>query len=136
MPVHVHTDKCMMNREQKGVRAGCICAKPEKLAKPNQYQRLRDEMSPSARAKSKVKSDQLKCEHEKDLRSELAIKRDEWLASEEGRECLDYSTLTGAIYLEHRINRAFMAGVRAESKSSQEICDKIADSVTSPEELS
>jgi hypothetical protein len=49
-----------------------------------------------------------------DLRSPLAKERDAWLESKEGRGCLA-GTPTGQ-YLQNRLERAFMAGVRAAEK--------------------
>jgi hypothetical protein len=69
----------------------------------------------------------------KDMRSELAIKRDEWLESEEGIDCLDalgliltskYSQL-----LRIKIEAAFLAGAKADAEVQQEICDKLAGMV-------
>ena len=69
----------------------------------------------------------------KDLRSELAIKRDEWLASDEGKMCADIHSLrrnrhyaNSAIYLRNRIETAFLAGAKANEEVRQEVCDKIA----------
>lgn len=42
----------------------------------------------------------------------------EWKASDEGKQCRDYSTLAGADYLENRLWWAFNAGLRAAEKSS------------------
>lgn len=66
-----------------------------------------------------------------DLRSELAIKRDEWLESEEGKSCLDASglLLTSKYeqYFRNRIEAAFLAGAKANTEVQQEICDKMAN---------
>lgn len=53
-----------------------------------------------------------------DNRSPLAKARDDWFASEEGRGCNDYSTLTGGEFLRNRIDLAFMAGVEAGMKAA------------------
>jgi hypothetical protein len=44
---------------------------------------------------------------------------EQWLASDEGKMCANYSTLTGAEYLRNRLWWAFQAGLNAEQKSSQ-----------------
>lgn len=37
----------------------------------------------------------------------------DWIESEEGKRCADYSTLVGAAYLENRLWQAFFAGYNA-----------------------
>ena len=58
------------------------------------------------------------------MKSELAIKRDQWLASEEGKKCLDASSLFMSagyeIYLKNRLEIAFLAGAQAEREIKQE----------------
>ena len=62
------------------------------------------------------------------MKSELAIKRDEWFGSEEGRKCCDAATL-GHIqperFLRNRLERAFLAGAKADAEVQQEFCDRI-----------
>lgn len=54
------------------------------------------------------------------MKSELAIARDAWLESPEGRACTDLESMqcyknprSGEIYLKNRIERAFLAGAKA-----------------------
>jgi len=64
-----------------------------------------------------------------DLRSELAIKRDIWFESDEGRQCLKPDLLARPQkdfqFHKNRIERAFLAGAKAADSVNQEICDKI-----------
>jgi len=56
----------------------------------------------------------------KHTKSELAIKRDEWFESEEGKKCADPYTLYGSgkneKYLFNRLERAFLAGAKANTQ--------------------
>ena len=56
----------------------------------------------------------------KDLRSEPAKARDEWLASAEGQKAADSATLVNCgdadYYLKNRLCRAFIAGMEAECR--------------------
>lgn len=55
-------------------------------------------------------------------RHPLAIAWDEWLTSPEGKGCTHFSNLTGAAYLENRLQSAFMAGAStAESNLAREV---------------
>ncbi len=63
------------------------------------------------------------------MKSELAIKRDEWFKSAEGRKCSNTLTLTcdtDGEYLKNRLEAAFLAGSIADAEVQQDICDKIA----------
>lgn len=65
----------------------------------------------------------------KDMRSELAIKRDEWFESDEGKDCLDASALIMTSkyqqYLKNRLECAFLAGAKANHEVGHEIADKL-----------
>jgi len=71
----------------------------------------------------------------KDMRSELAIKRDEWLESKEGKSCCCFETLMGIAggegYLKNRIEAAFLAGAKANEAVKEEICKKAETSFNS-----
>ena len=56
-------------------------------------------------------------------KSELAIARDEWFVSKEGRKCSEFP-VTSYGYLRNRLEAAFWAGSKANLKVKQEICDK------------
>jgi len=57
------------------------------------------------------------------MKSELAIKRDEWFKSTEGKSCSDMSTLThDPIYLHNRLERAFLAGAMANEAVKGDLC--------------
>lgn len=64
-----------------------------------------------------------------DNRSELAIERDHWFASEEGKKCMGTTGLglhpKNLKYLRNRLERAFLAGAAANEKTKQIICDKL-----------
>ena len=70
----------------------------------------------------------------KHMRSELAIKRDEWFDSNEGKSCMEIDKLalhsSHRKYLKNRLEAAFLAGAKADAEVQQEICDKIASMVT------
>ena len=54
---------------------------------------------------------------EKEIRRHpLAVAWEKWLASEEGQECREVSTVHANHYLENRLHRAFDAGVKAQEK--------------------
>ena len=67
------------------------------------------------------------------MKSELAIKRDEWFASKEGMKCADAASLTSMrrtreninIYLKNRLEQAFLAGARSTTEIAEELADKI-----------
>jgi len=68
----------------------------------------------------------------KDHRSELAIKRDEWFASDEGKKCADIISLlptrhykNNEIYLKNRLEAAFLAGANATNEIAEELAAKI-----------
>lgn len=67
------------------------------------------------------------------LKSELAIKRDEWFESEEGKKCCDNTTLptgkTGGRYLKHRIESAFLAGAIANNEMHEELINKVITAI-------
>ncbi len=60
-----------------------------------------------------------------DLRSQIAIARDEWLDSQEGMKAGDPTTLpraataSGAYYLRNRLSLAFVAGMQAALRLQQ-----------------
>ena len=66
------------------------------------------------------------------MKSELAIKRDEWFASDQGRQCCA-DGLNGhgraKEYLKNRLEAAFLAGAKAQSEVDQEFCDKVIDAI-------
>lgn len=68
------------------------------------------------------------------MKSELAIKRDEWLYGEEGSKCCDSATLPpgekGRRYQRNRLERAFLAGAIANEEVKKEFGDKVIDSLT------
>lgn len=68
------------------------------------------------------------------MKSELAIKRDEWFASLEGRKCSDPSTIgitkSRDKFLRNRLELAFLAGAIASDQVMQDICDKVIDAIT------
>ena len=49
-----------------------------------------------------------------DLRSPSALARDQWLLSDEGKRCCEGSA--SGIYLENRLVRAFLAGMKTQEK--------------------
>lgn len=54
-----------------------------------------------------------------DLRSELAIMRDEFFESDEGKKCLDIKTIgNDPKYLKNRIECAFVAGALSEARQN------------------
>ncbi len=61
-------------------------------------------------------------------KSELAVKFDEWIASDEGMECSDvHSLITTSKYdqlIRHYLRAAFLAGATADNDVQQDICDK------------
>lgn len=63
-----------------------------------------------------------------DLRSELAIKRDEWFESDEGKRCCA-DGLSGREdakkYLKNRLEAAFLAGAKANEAVKKELEDKV-----------
>lgn len=66
------------------------------------------------------------------MKSELAIKRDEWLASVEGSHCLDGGILVreeGRKILRNRIEAAFLAGAIANEEVKREFCEKVLDAI-------
>jgi hypothetical protein len=67
------------------------------------------------------------------MRSELAIKRDEWLESDEGKSCCDHNNVCsfvgGAGYLKNRIETAFLAGAKAGTETQQVVCDELASKI-------
>lgn len=73
---------------------------------------------------------------ENDMRSELAIKRDEWFKSDEGIGCLEVKKLAlhhaHQKYLKNRLERAFLAGAIANEEIVQEFCQKVADELGIP----
>jgi len=69
-------------------------------------------------------------------KSELAIKRDEWFDSDEGKGCMDAKSLElrsekYRYFIKNRLERAFLAGAQANEEVRQEICDKLADNILS-----
>lgn len=54
----------------------------------------------------------------KDLRSPLAKLRDKWMLSEEGRTCR--TGQPSGHYLDNRLERAFLAGVKAAEELMKE----------------
>ena len=66
------------------------------------------------------------------MKSELAIKRDDWFASVEGKRCSDIKTLSrpGGTdkYLRNRLEQAFLAGALANEEVAQDLCDNILKS--------
>lgn len=67
------------------------------------------------------------------MKSELAIKRDEWFASEEGERCLDVKNLalhaSHQKYLKHRLEAAFLAGAEANEQVHQDLADQVMETV-------
>lgn len=67
------------------------------------------------------------------MKSELAILRDEWFESEEGKRCSAITALRAGTpfeaekYLRNRLEAAFMAGAEANTKAQEIICAKLAD---------
>jgi len=62
-------------------------------------------------------------------KSELAIKRDEWFASEEGVKCCQPDSLLDSPsdpgkYLRNRLEIAFLAGAKAEHAVSEDMARK------------
>lgn len=68
-----------------------------------------------------------------DLRSELAIKRDEWFASEEGQKCAMPFRLPDmddtAVYLRNRLELAFLAGAKTDAEVQEEFAAKVLGQV-------
>lgn len=59
---------------------------------------------------------------------------EQWLASDEGKTCADYSTLTGAEYLRNRLWWAFQAGLTSsEFANSEHTADKHLSTSGTPE---
>jgi predicted lipoprotein len=72
----------------------------------------------------------------KDMRSELAIERDKWFESEEGKKCLDAKSLGDFVsheYLKNRLEFAFLAGAVANEKAREVIAKKISSQLTNGE---
>ena len=67
------------------------------------------------------------------MKSELAIKRDEWFASAEGVKCADIHALASvrrsksnqSIYLKNRLEAAFIAGAKATHEIAEELAGKL-----------
>lgn len=67
-----------------------------------------------------------------DMRSELAIKRDEWFASIEGRTALDTEILHFESYaplLKNRLEAAFLAGAQSSEDVGRELAEKTQRSI-------
>ena len=63
-------------------------------------------------------------------KSELAIKRDEWFESDEGKKCSDASILSSdgvenRKFLKNRLEYAFLARAKANEEVATEICKKL-----------
>lgn len=64
-------------------------------------------------------------------KSELAVKRDEWFESSEGKRCLNLATLRVNIrvnstsFLKNRLEAAFLAGAKANHEVEEEIAEKL-----------
>jgi hypothetical protein len=69
------------------------------------------------------------------MKSELAILRDEWLESTEGKQCCAIAALRVVTpleaekYLRNRIEAAFLAGAEANHKVQQVICEKLTGQI-------
>ena len=59
------------------------------------------------------------------LKSELAIERDKWMETHEGKACLDETERF--LTMRQKIECAFMAGAIAEAAAQDEICRKLTD---------
>jgi len=63
------------------------------------------------------------------MKSELAIKRDEWFESDEGKGCMDTMSLMMTSkyeqYLKNRLETAFLAGANATNEIAEELAEKI-----------
>lgn len=64
------------------------------------------------------------------MKSELAILRDKWFESEEGKTCANVSTLTCGIgnedkFLRNRLEAAFLAGAKANEEAQEIIAKKL-----------
>ncbi len=61
------------------------------------------------------------------MKSELAIKRDEWFESKEGKRCCDPDglILPDPQYLRNRLERAFLAGAKANEAVKDDLCRKL-----------
>jgi len=64
------------------------------------------------------------------MKSELAIKRDEWFESDEGKRCCDPTELglPSRKYLRNRLERAFLAGAEANEAVKDDLCHKLSPS--------
>ncbi len=60
---------------------------------------------------------------------DLAIQRDNWFASEEGKRCSDISTLppSDPQYLRKRLERAYLAGASDWDKVRQDLCESLCE---------
>ena len=66
------------------------------------------------------------------IKSELAIKRDEWFKSPQGRQATNTDILHFDKYselLNNRLEAAFLAGAIAQCEVDQDFCNKVIDGI-------